>query len=93
MTVVAGDVPEHPLPWSTSTVNEPPVEMVIDLVVAPLLHWYPTPSLAVRVTLPPSQKLSGPLAVIDAGGGAVIVRVTAVLVALSQLLTLFFVAA
>ena len=42
------------------------------LVVSPVLQVLPDVALDVSVTLPPEQKLSGPLAVITGFAGAVI---------------------
>lgn len=84
VTVVGAELPVHPPACVTTTVNTPELVTLMDWVVAPLLQVYEDPALAVRVTLPPSQKVVGPLALIVAGGAALIVRVTAVLVLLSQ---------
>jgi hypothetical protein len=62
-------------------------------VVAPLLHEYELPALAVRVTVPPTQNVVVPLAVMVGGAAAVIVSVTGVLVLLSQLVLVFLLAA
>jgi hypothetical protein len=48
---------------------------LIDCVVAPLLHCQLLPLLAVSVTLPPAQKLVGPLALIVATGSAFTVTI------------------
>ena len=48
----------------TCTVGEDVVETVIEGVVAPLLQRYDEPSLAVKTTLPPEQKVVTPPAVI-----------------------------
>ena len=45
--------------------------------VAKLRHWYDAPAEAVRVTLPPVQKVVGPLGVIVADGGVQVVIVAA----------------
>jgi hypothetical protein len=48
----------------------PLVVTVIDELVSPFgSHWYDAPALAFRTTLPPEQKVVGPLAVAVAAGG------------------------
>lgn len=64
VTFTAGAVPLQPVASVTVTLYEPEVETVIDCAVAPLDQRYLLPALAVRVTLPPVQKLVGPPAVI-----------------------------
>ena len=61
----------------------------MDCVVAPLLHVYELPEFAVNTTLFPWQKVTGPPALIEAVGAVLIVRLTAVLVLLSQPVALF----
>jgi hypothetical protein len=56
----------------TCTVCEPVVETVIEAVVAPLLQRYDEPSLAVKTTLPPEQKVVTPPAVIVGVDGKVL---------------------
>lgn len=67
VTVTAGEValfPEEPV---TVTEYDPGVVTTIELVVCPPgLHRYVAPVLAVSVTLPPEQKLSGPVLLMDA---------------------------
>ena len=48
---------------------------MIDWVVAPFDHRYELAALAVSVTLPPAQRVVGPLAVIVAVGNALTVSV------------------
>ena len=64
VTFTAGAVPLQPVASITVTLYEPEVDTVIDCVVAPVDQLYLLPALAVRVTLPPVQKLVGPPAVI-----------------------------
>ena len=63
VTTVAADVEVHP-PELTETVYEPDVETTIDWVVAPVDHVFPVVALEVKVTDPPEQNVSEPLAVI-----------------------------
>ena len=63
VTTVAADVDEQP-PVLTETVYEPDVETTIDWVVAPVDHVFPVVALEVKVTDPPEQNVSEPLAVI-----------------------------
>src|SRR5687767_7249228 len=67
VTFVAAEVALQPLPSVTVTLKLPDVETVIDGEVAPVDQRYDEPALAVRVTLPPGQKLVGPDGVIVAG--------------------------
>ena len=54
--------------------------------VAPVLHVLPVALLLVKVTLPPAQKVRGPLAlIVGRGGGGLTVTVVPVLVALQPL--------
>jgi hypothetical protein len=70
-TMFVGDeVLEHPAAFVTVTVREPAVVTTIDAVVAPVLHKYVEPALAVNVTFAPAHKLVFPLAVILAVGNA-----------------------
>ena len=64
VTLTAGAVPEQPVLSVTTTLYEPAAFTVIDCVVEPFDHAYDAPAVAVNVTLPPVQKLVGPLAVI-----------------------------
>lgn len=93
VTVVGAEVPVHPPVCVTTTVYVPDVVTFIDCVVAPVLQVYVEPVFAVSVTLPPLQKVVGPLALIVAGGAALIVSVTAVRVLLSQPLAVLRLAA
>ena len=63
VTLIAADVPEQPDASVTVTLYEPAVATVIDCDFAPLDQRYDAPDVAVSVTLPPVQKLVGPLAV------------------------------
>jgi hypothetical protein len=70
--VIPADVAEQPaLP--TVTVYVPELETVIVFVVAPVDQVFPVNSLEVKVTLPPEQKVVGPLALIV---GVVVVEFT-----------------
>ncbi len=69
VTVSGADVAVQPLPLATVTVNVPDVETAIDCVVAPVDQAYVYPAGAVRVMLPPAQKVVGPLGVIAGAGG------------------------
>src|SRR5215204_533159 len=51
----------QPNPLVTSTVNVPLSETVMDAVVAPVLHKYVPPPVAVRTVEPPSQKSVSPV--------------------------------
>ena len=64
------EVAEHPLAFVINTEYVPGVVAVIVEVVAPLLHKYVAPALAVKTTFPPWQKVVGPPAVIVAAGEA-----------------------
>lgn len=68
--LIGADVVEHPAAFVIVTVLEPAVVAVIEAVVAPVLHKYDVPALAVKVTLPPEQKVVGPFAVMLAFGAA-----------------------
>ncbi len=68
VTTVAAEVEVHPLEL-IETVYEPDVETTIDWVVAPVDHVFPVVELEVRVTVPPAQNVSEPLAVIVGVGG------------------------
>src|SRR5213593_1375340 len=68
VTVTGADVDEQPPDWLTVTVSVLVALTVIDCVVAPFDHEYDEPALAVRMTLPPAQKVVGPPGVIVAGG-------------------------
>jgi hypothetical protein len=61
VTVVPAEVEEQPLTVFV-TVYVPEVETVIECVVAPVDHVFPEAALEVKVTLPPEQKVVGPLA-------------------------------
>ena len=52
-TVVACELAEQPFVPVTVTLYEPEFETVILAVVAPVLHAYDVPVLAVNTTLPP----------------------------------------
>ena len=84
VTAVEAETSVQPPACVTVTEKLPVALTVIDCVVAPLLHKYEEPVLAVNTTEPPWQKLTGPPAMMLAGTVALIVNVTAVLVALSQ---------
>ena len=71
VTAVAELVAEHPLAFVTVTVYEPDAFAVIEDVVAPLLHKYEFPTLAVNITFPPSQNVVEELALIVAVGAVV----------------------
>lgn len=66
-TVTAEDVALLPEVFVTLTVYEPDWVTTTELVVCPPgLHKYAEPEFAVSVTLPPAQKVVGPLAEIVA---------------------------
>ena len=70
VTVVGGDVALQLFAAVTVTLKVPEVETVIDCVVCPPGdHSHEAPALADNVTLPPGQKVVGPLAEIVAAGG------------------------
>jgi hypothetical protein len=69
VTFVAADVALQPLAFVTVTLYEPAAVALIAWVVAPFDQRYEPPALAVRVTLPPAQKVVGPPAVIDGAAG------------------------
>src|SRR5258707_15094743 len=60
----------------TATLKVPDEATVIDCVVAPLDQAYEEPLDAVSVTLPPAQKVVGPLAEIVAAGAGFTVTCT-----------------
>ena len=67
VTTLGEEVILTPLEFVTFTVYEPGEVTVIERVVAPPgAHKYAEPELAVNTTLPPEQKVSGPLAEIVA---------------------------
>ena len=68
VTATGADVAVHELASVTSTVKFPDAATVIDCVVAPLLQLYELALPAARSTLPPWQKLVGPLGVIVVDG-------------------------
>jgi hypothetical protein len=68
--LIGADVVEHPAAFVTVTVLDPAVVAMIEAVVAPVLHKYDVPALAVNVTLPPEQKVVAPPAVMFATGAA-----------------------
>ena len=68
------DVVKQLLLFVTVTEKFPALDTLILCVVSPVLHKYVSPALAVKVTNPPSQKVSGPEVLIVACG---IVIVTA----------------
>ena len=66
-TIFGEETIEAPFVFVTLTVYDPASDVVIDCVVSPPGdHKKAVPEFAVSVTLPPGQKVSGPLAVIDA---------------------------
>jgi hypothetical protein len=69
VTVVPADAAEVQPPLVTVTVYVPPVETVIDWVVAPVDHKLPVAEDEVKVTLPPAQNVVGPPAVMVGVGG------------------------
>lgn len=78
VTVIELDVLRHPLPSITVTLYVPAWRTVMRGVVSPVLHVYEAkPSVAASVTVPPTQRLVGPLGVIVTLGRAftAIVRV------------------
>ena len=79
--LIGADVVEHPAAFVTVTVLDPAVVTVIEAVVAPVLHKYDAPALAVKVTLPPVQKVVAPPAVMFATGAAFTVMAVPALVA------------
>jgi len=61
--VIGSDSAVHPVPLSACTVYVPDVVTMIDCVVCPPGdHKYDVAALDVNSTLPPSQKVVGPLA-------------------------------
>jgi hypothetical protein len=65
VTTTGAEVAVQPNPLLTCTVYDPEVVAVIACVVAPPgVQVFPVAALEVNVTLPPTQKLVGPLAVI-----------------------------
>jgi hypothetical protein len=86
-TIFVGDeVLEHPAAFVTVTVRAPAVVTTMDGVVAPVLHKYVDPALAVNVTFAPAHKLVFPPAVIVAVGRAFTVTTVAVDVAVQPVL-------
>jgi hypothetical protein len=86
-TIFVGDeVVEHPAAFVTVTVRAPAVVTTMDGVVAPVLHKYDEPALAVNVTLAPAHKLVFPLAVMLAVGNAFTVTTVAIDVAVQPVL-------
>jgi len=77
----------------TVTLKVPDALTVIDCVVALLLHNQLLPAEAVSITVPPWQRVVGPLAVIVADDTCVMVSVTGVRVMLSQSVLLSLAAA
>jgi hypothetical protein len=63
VTVVDADDAVHPEAFDTVTEYVPLFETRMFCVVAPVLHKLFTAELEDRVTLPPAQKATGPLAV------------------------------
>ena len=53
VTAVAELVAEHPFAFVTVTLYDPEALTLIEEVVAPLLHKYEVPALAVKTTFPP----------------------------------------
>jgi archaellum component FlaF (FlaF/FlaG flagellin family) len=70
VTTVGAEVALQPLASVTVTLTLPLELAMIDAVVAPVDQRYEAPLDAVSVTLPPAQKLVGPLAVMLAIGAA-----------------------
>jgi hypothetical protein len=68
VTAVAVEVALQPLAPVTCTVKLPFALTIIDWVVALLLHSHEEPAEAVKVTLPPWQKVVGPPGVMVAVG-------------------------
>lgn len=70
VTATTEEVDEQPNELLTVTLNEPETAEVIFWAIEPLLQAYvkPFPLGALRVTEPPSQKVSGPFAVMLAEG-------------------------
>ena len=64
VTLIGADVAEHPLPSVYVTVYDPVVVTLILVEVDPVDHKLPIGSEDVSVTLPPSQNVVGPPAVI-----------------------------
>lgn len=64
VTLTGDALPEQPFTSVTVTPYDPLVLATIDCVVAPVDHEYDCPAVAVSVTLPPVQKLVGPLVLI-----------------------------
>jgi len=62
VTTTGADVAFGQPDTAVVTVYVPPVETVIDCVVAPVDHVFPEVAEEVSVTLPPGQNESGPLA-------------------------------
>jgi hypothetical protein len=69
VTPVDADEPEEQPKDISSTVYEPVVVTVMDCVVSPVDHKFPVAAEEVKVTDPPSQNVSGPLAVIVGTAG------------------------
>ena len=70
VTLTGGALPVQPVLSVTVTLYEPVALTVIDCVVAPVDHAYDWPAVAVSNTLPPVQKLVGPLAVMVGANAA-----------------------
>jgi hypothetical protein len=68
VTATGGEVSTQLLGCDIVTVYDPETETVIACVVAPLFHKYELPLLAVSVTLPPSQNVVAPPAVMVGAG-------------------------
>jgi hypothetical protein len=68
VTTVGAEVALHPFPFVVVTAKLPEAETTIERVVAPVDHAYVSPAGAVSVTLPPSQNVVGPEAVIVVSG-------------------------
>ena len=75
VTATFGDFRTHPFAFVTVTLYEPPLATLIDCVVAPFDQRYVRPPGALRVTLPPSQNVVGPLGVTVASGSGFVVTV------------------
>src|SRR5687768_14879051 len=67
-TGTAAEVATQPVASVTSTVSVSVAEMTTDCVVAPLDQSHDAPLFALKVTLPPAQKVVGPDGVMLAAG-------------------------
>ena len=76
VTTVGAEAAEAQVPLLTETLYDPPVETVIDCVVAPFDQMFPVAEDEVRVTLPPWQKVVAPEAVIVGVAGSALTETT-----------------